>query len=80
MSVTLELADDITDVRGIVRAIAQRHPATRITIDEHTMQVCVEGRIEGREAIASLAEAGIAAELVESGHEPGGSTCCGSCS
>ena len=81
MSVTLELANDLDlDVRAIVRAIAQRHPAARVTIDDATLEVRVEGRVEARDALAALAAAGIAAQLVERGHEPGGSNCCGGCS
>ena len=81
MSITLEIANDIdTDVRGIVRAIAQRHPAARVTIDEAALEVRVEGRIDAREALEALAAAGITALLVDRGHEPGGYSCCGGCS
>ena len=80
MSITLEIAQDLgSDLPSVVRAIAQRHPAARVTIDETTMEVRVEGRVDAREALAALAEAGIAARLVDRGHEAGGHDCCGGC-
>lgn len=67
---------------AIIRAVLAVDLSARVRVDACTREIRVVGRLTPQQAVAAIGQAGCearTADEVDTGHEQGGSTCCGSC-